>query len=179
MEQIDQVILHDGRTYDWSQNSYERIRVLLGKPSVSIDDSIHIPCLPVDDDFVKKAKQLVFVLPSVFGTGDIKQLQRPVALTQESDSGDETVIEPVIEPAFRDDIWNLIQENFRHIRYRLSLAVEDHFENGSGKYFMNELMLYSCNTCMPKKFYVNMGTTSSGTSQPGTLFRVGAQVCQI
>ena len=99
---VDEVVLHDGTRLKWLVFNCRRIEVIIGPDLqyVKIDDSLRLKCQHIYN-IDRKARQLKEILGHLFtNTVDIRQSQRPTALTEESDSGDEHVVDPALSPAF-------------------------------------------------------------------------------
>ena len=166
-EHVNEVMLHDGTRLKWLIYNCAKIEVIIGPDLqyVSIDDSLRLKCQHVD--IAQKARQLKELLFHLFtNTENIKQFQRP-ALTEESDSGDEHVVDLAVSPAFTPETWSLILQDFYDLRDSFNTAKEVCFDNAAGKFFLCDLMRFCCWIKRPLRRYVNLGTNPSGEQQPG------------
>lgn len=164
----DTVELHDGNKYIWERTN---ISINMVTNECCLDGNVLPHKLNIKDiQFSKKARQLVSIIPKLFSDGKspIKQFQRPVSLTQESDSSDEHRIDPAEDPAFDEVYWDLvIVPHFRALQMYYKRAVTCSFDNAGGKYFIASLMQFASLVKQERMQFVSMGTNPSGECQPG------------
>ena len=164
----DEIMLHDGTKYIWIATFDEKdIWVCFGAKSVAINN-VPLQCDHSASFDYRKAKEILSTMHKLCSNAaHIVQQQRPYALTKESDSGDETVIDEAILPAFPSQVWDIINTRFRDLRTIFIQAKVNRFDNASGKFFMHGLMTFCCWVDFEKQKYVHHGTNSSGEEQPG------------
>lgn len=169
-DSVDQIQQHDGQTCTWRETSNNLLEVTLGPEvqSVSIDGrAVHCTCRV--DNFHKKAKQLIALIPHFFTDAScIRQFERPDDVNEPSDSGsEEDVIEPSYAAAFDDVTWKIILQDFEHLRLAFTQARDAHFDNAIGKVFVHRFIAFLCWIDRDQSKYCNVGTCTSGEEQPG------------
>lgn len=167
---VTTIELSDGKDYSWVVIDHEKgehLIVDLGRKIIKMDDGTTLDGFVHGSYLENKAAQLISTIYSLFTTKMITQRERAYAFDQESDSMDEHTVDDIILPAFTQAEWEQIKKQFEVLRIRFTTAKARHFDNASGKYFMTELMKFCCSIDSDLKEYVSMGTSSSGTNQPG------------
>ena len=162
----DEIILHDGTKCGWVTTFNEGISVCFGAKVVKICN-VPLNCersAPFDD---RKARVILSTMYSLYSSAvTIVQEQRPDTLAEDAESGDDTIIDEGILPAFPNE-WGVINSQFQALRQLFVQAKDSHFDNASGKFFMQDLMKFCCWVDIAKCKYARLGTNSSGEEQPG------------
>lgn len=173
-------IVHLGRNEcHLSQIASSTTWIVMGvPPSFSIDDVQRdvdvIRCIHDNDRFADRAQSIINCINHLGDEHRILQRARDgVPIIGETDSGDEQVADAPIYPAFSEAEWVLVMVEFTSLRRHYAQAKEFNFENAVGKCFLVQLMRFCCVVVDNKmdqenlKQSFNMGTSHSGTVQPG------------
>lgn len=157
----------------WNDLGNEKIQMIMGTPSFSIDNELKDVTGHLSDNFASRALQILRIIPNICNDTVISQRTRAGAVEQ-SDSSDETEIDEPIPPPFSEQEWKLIQCQFTQLRKHYRQAKARNFENAVGKYFLTKLLKFCCVVVENREDQESlsetmcMGTNPSGDAQPGS-----------
>ena len=149
--EVEDVILHDGTKYIFSQEEFKTVSISFYSQTVNIDDRIEILCktTPCNSltvrNFAAKAIEIIRLCGKLDIGEPTTQFQRAgTGNCSSSESGGETIPDPPIDPPFNAEEWRIITEKFLSVHHRYKHAKECNFENAVAKAFFASLMKLIC-----------------------------------